>query len=140
VIHVLSAVVVSCLRRTLGAFVVLGALLVSVAAVSVPAAVAAVRCWKTLLNDWYDGRIDHVYPIPCYEEATRRLPPAMTVYSSAGDDIRRALQLAIAYKKNPKTAPPPTITMRGSVASSGSSNGGGSGGCRARGTPARCRA
>ena len=65
-------------------------------------------CWQVLLNDWYDGRIDHVYPIPCYREAINHLPTDVAVYSSARDDISRALQLAIARQKNPN-APAPTI-------------------------------
>ena len=73
---------------------------------------AAPPCWKTLLNDWYDGRIDNVYPIPCYQDAIRHLPTDIKVYSSAAEDIQRALQLAIAHAKNPK-APLPTITSSG---------------------------
>src|SRR5438067_7649743 len=73
---------------------------------------AAPPCWKTLLNDWYDGRIDNVYPIPCYQDAIRHLPTDVKVYSSAAEDIQRALQLAIAHAKNPK-APLPTITSSG---------------------------
>jgi hypothetical protein len=53
-------------------------------------------CWKTLLVDSYDGRIDHVYPIPCYHQAIAHLPPVLQLYSSERDDILRALQRAIA--------------------------------------------
>lgn len=69
-------------------------------------------CWKTLLNEWYSGRIVHVYPIPCYRSAIQHLPADISEYSSARDDINRALQLAIAHQKNPK-APKPTITTAG---------------------------
>jgi hypothetical protein len=58
-------------------------------------AAAAVPCWKSLLNDWYDGRIDNTYPIYCYTEALRQLKPDVLIYSSAHDDIERALQSAI---------------------------------------------
>jgi hypothetical protein len=54
-------------------------------------AAAAGPCWKTLLNDWYDGRIDHTYPISCYDAALKHLPPDVQQYSSARDDIERAL-------------------------------------------------
>jgi hypothetical protein len=89
-----------------------GVLLLPLSAPAAPLAAAATPCWKTLLNDWYDGRIDNVYPIPCYQAAINHLPQDIQVYSSARDDINRALQLAIAHKANPK-APLPTITTSG---------------------------
>ena len=49
-------------KRIARAFVVCCAALAVFAA---PAAAAPPPCWKTLLNDWYDGSIDYVYPIPC---------------------------------------------------------------------------
>jgi hypothetical protein len=52
-------------------------------------------CWKQLINDWYDGRIDKTYPIHCYQEAISRIPSDAQDYSSAPDDIRRALLAAI---------------------------------------------
>jgi hypothetical protein len=57
---------------------------------------AATPCWKTLLNDWYDGRIDQTYPRRCYQEALHHLPADVQTYSSAHDDILRALQSATA--------------------------------------------
>jgi len=60
---------------------------------------AATPCWKLLLNDWYDGTISNVYPIPCYHQAIAHLPTDIKVYSSAADDINRALQAAIATQK-----------------------------------------
>ncbi len=56
-------------------------------------------CWKALLNDWYDGRIDNTYPVHCYREALRHLPSDVQTYSSAHDDILRALQSAIAKQR-----------------------------------------
>ena len=32
-------------------------------------AAAKEPCWQTLIDDWYDGRIDNVYPVACYREA-----------------------------------------------------------------------
>lgn len=61
-----------------------------VAAVAHPAA-AATPCWKVLLNDWYDGRIDHTYPVACYDAALHHLPTDVQEYSSAHEDIERAL-------------------------------------------------
>jgi hypothetical protein len=63
------------------------------------AASAATPCWKVLLNDWYDGRIDGTYPRHCYSDALKHLPADVSTYSSAHDDILRALQSAIAKQK-----------------------------------------
>ena len=59
-------------------------------------AAASEPCWKTLIDDWYDGRIDNVYPVPCYRAALEHMPEDVAQYSSLGDDINRALQAAIA--------------------------------------------
>ena len=67
-------------------------------AVAGPAA-ASTPCWKTLINDWYDGRIDGTYAIPCYRQAINHLPSDVESYSSAADDINRALQERISGKK-----------------------------------------
>jgi hypothetical protein len=103
-------------RRTLGflvpslklfarAAVVVAALFAAVVHAS-PAA-AATPCWKLLLNDWYDGRIDHTYAVHCYQDALHHLPADVQTYSSAHDDILRALQSAIAKeKKAGKTVQP----------------------------------
>ncbi len=90
------------------------AVLAIVAAVARPApATAATPCWKALLNDWYDGRIDNTYPLHCYSEALTHLPADVQTYSSAHDDILRALQNAKAElrrngtKVTPNTPVPP---------------------------------
>jgi len=57
---------------------------------------ASTPCWETLINDWYDGRIDSVYPVSCYRDALENLPEDVAVYSSLEDDINRALAAAIA--------------------------------------------
>src|SRR5262249_22631084 len=59
-------------------------------------AAAAAPCWKALLNDWYDGRIDRIYARYCYQAALKHLPADIDAYSSARDDILRALQSAHA--------------------------------------------
>lgn len=88
------------LNRLLPALV---AVCASAAVFSAPAP-AATPCWKLLLNDWYDGTINNVYPIPCYHQAIAHLPTDVQVYSSARDDITRALQQAIrAQHKTHKT-------------------------------------
>jgi hypothetical protein len=80
--------------------------LAGVAASSAPPAVSATPCWVRLLNDWYDGRIDNVYPIPCYRAAIAHLPTDIQAYTNARDDIDRALAAAIAHKKNPNAPLP----------------------------------
>jgi hypothetical protein len=75
-------------------------------------------CWKTLINDWYDGRIDGVYPIHCYREALAHLPADVEVYSSARQDIKEALQKRITQGSGGGTA-----TTQGSGGSSGSGAG-----------------
>ena len=78
--------------------------------------VPATPCWKTLLNDWYDGRIDNTYPLHCYTQALTHLPPDVKIYSSAHDDIERALASAKAKlrksgtKITSNTQIPPTKT------------------------------
>jgi hypothetical protein len=68
-------------------------------AVAGPAA-ASTPCWKTLINDWYDGRIDRVYPVACYRQALEHMPEDIAQYSSLRDDINRALAAAIAAGGN----------------------------------------
>jgi hypothetical protein len=84
---------------------------------------AATPCWKLLLNDWYDGTISNIYPIPCYHQAIKHLPTDIKVYSSAADDINRALQQAIQRQKTtskPVTTiePEPTTTKQETNSSS----------------------
>ncbi len=83
------------MRRTLRTTLLV---LMAVAGAVVLAAPAAAKdpCWKTLIDDWYDGRIDNVYPVPCYRAALEHMPEDVAQYSSLGDDINRALQAAIA--------------------------------------------
>jgi hypothetical protein len=60
-------------------------------------------CWKTLINDWYDGRIDGTYAIHCYRDALKHLPTDVETYSSARDDIRQALQERLTQGRNGTT-------------------------------------
>jgi len=92
------------------------------------AASSATPCWKVLLNDWYDGRIDGTYPRHCYNDALKHLPADVSTYSSAHDDILRALQSAIAkQKKAGQTvgANTPIVPPKPPKGGGGSSNGGG---------------
>ena len=82
------------------------------------AASAGAPCWKVLLNDWYDGRIDGSYPRHCYNDALKHLPADVSTYSSAREDIERALQSAIAkqeklgHKVGPNTPIVPPASPR----------------------------
>jgi hypothetical protein len=102
----------------------------------VPTAAAATPCWKTLLNDWYDGRIDHTYPIACYHAAIAHLPTDVQTYSSAKDDIARALQAALEADRKHHVTPsedtlvPAQTTTTAIGGPSGGSSGGGSGSSR----------
>lgn len=62
-----------------------------------PSSSAAARptCPETLLQDWSDGRIDGAYAVDCYRAALRDLPEDLRAYSSAADDINRALRARI---------------------------------------------
>jgi hypothetical protein len=60
-----------------------------------PAAAKTKPCWQRLVDDWWDGRIDNVYPIKCYRAAIRNLPEDAKGYSDAPEDIRRALLAAL---------------------------------------------
>jgi hypothetical protein len=87
--------------------------------VAAPAS-AATPCWRALINDWYDGRIDLTYPLSCYTAAIQHLPQDVDTYSSAKDDIQRAL---LAQIRNGRGEPP---TYTGEESGSNSSSGGGS--------------
>ena len=73
-------------------------------ALGVRSAPAATPCWKTLINDWYDGRIDNIYPQHCYKDAIKHLPADVEIYSNARSDIERALLAAKLGKKAPPNA------------------------------------
>jgi hypothetical protein len=87
--------------------------LAAASAIARPApAAAAGPCWKVLLADWYDGRIDNTYPLHCYTDALKHLPPDVQTYSSAHDDIVRALQSARAkLRQTGKTNITPTTIL-----------------------------
>jgi hypothetical protein len=67
-------------------------------AAAAPSGASAVTpCRNKVFNDWYrDGKIASTYPIGCYKDALRHIPSDAKIYSSLADDIRSALQAAIA--------------------------------------------
>ena len=64
---------------------------------------AASSCGRAVIDDWYDnGRVDGTYALHCYDDAINTLPRDVRDYSSAKDDIQRALQA----RKRGEPAPP----------------------------------
>jgi hypothetical protein len=125
-------IVTPVLKASLLAFIAAAALVGT--AVHPAPAQASTPCWKALLNDWYDGRIDNTYPVHCYREALKHLPSDVQTYSSAHDDILRALQSAIAKQRkahknvsNNTLLPPQTGGGSGGSNGSGAGSGGGPG-------------
>ena len=58
-----------------------------------------------MIDDWYDdGRVDGTYALHCYDDAIEILPRDVRDYSSAKEDIQRALTNA----KRGEPAPPST--------------------------------
>ncbi len=67
-----------------------------------PAAAASKSCGDDVVSDWYgDGRVDKVFPLPCYQQAIRSLPVDVLDYSNAKQDILRALAFARKGKNDP---------------------------------------
>jgi hypothetical protein len=67
-----------------------------IAAVAVAAFVAApvagaASCGTAVLRDWADGKLSRTYPVDCYQAALAAMPEDMRSYTTAPDDIRRAL-------------------------------------------------
>ena len=57
------------------------------------AAAAGTSCAQRVLRVWTDnGRVDGMYPSKCYLDAIGSLPEDVRTYSSAVDDISRAMQ------------------------------------------------
>lgn len=96
-------------RRATRALVVLAALLLSLVAAG-PSLASA--CGDKVINDWWDGRIDGTYPLPCYDDAIEQLPRDMRDYSSAPDDIKRAMQAAMRGEQAPPNKEPVRTTER----------------------------
>jgi hypothetical protein len=73
-------------------------LVVLIAAVAVPgtAGASGTPCRNKVFNDWYrDGKIASTYPLGCYRDALKHIPPDAAIYSSLSDDVNAALRAAI---------------------------------------------
>jgi hypothetical protein len=84
-------------RRLVGhASVALVLLWVGLVLAAAPAASGAPSpCWRAVIDDWARGGIDGEHPLHCYREALHRLPNDIRTYTTAEDDIERALLDAI---------------------------------------------
>ena len=71
--------------------IVVAALSVAVANSPGTAHGASDACWHAVLRDWASGGIDQAHSANCYRSAIRNLPADIRTYSTAEDDIRRAL-------------------------------------------------
>ena len=93
--------------RRLPALAVTVAVLLAALTLGVAPASAKTPCWKQLLNDEFDGRIDKTYPVYCYHQALSRLHEDAKTYGSALQDINRALQSAILGYRGTHNGRPP---------------------------------
>jgi hypothetical protein len=60
-------------------------------------------CWKKLIDDWYDGRIDNTYSASCYRAALKNAPEDIRRYSDLQVEITRALASSnLARKRHGK--------------------------------------
>jgi hypothetical protein len=124
----LTAVAANDRVRTAFRALLLVAALVGVLAVAAPAG-AAKSCGRAVIDDWYeDGRVDGTYALHCYDDAIENLPRDVRDYSSAKEDIQRALQ---ARKRGEDAPPASTDPTPGGSAGAG----GGSGASGGSGTP-----
>jgi hypothetical protein len=61
---------------------------------------AKTPCAQAVINDWFDdGIFEHTYAPSCYTQAIKQLPRDAHIYSSAPDDIRRAMLAALSKGK-----------------------------------------
>ena len=81
-------------RTRAGCGALLAILVIAVAGLACSSASAA-SCGESVVTDWSDGRIDGIYPLHCYQSALDDLPEDVRAYSSAADDISRALEQRI---------------------------------------------
>src|SRR5262249_15604121 len=61
-------------------------------------------CGKAVLKAWDEGRLDSSFAPACYREALQELPEDIRIYSSAQDDINRALIASVARHSTARRA------------------------------------
>jgi hypothetical protein len=96
------------LHRRAGLLALALVALLSLLALAGPAA-AAQSCGRKVIDDWYDdGRVDGTYPLHCYDDAIEALPRDVRDYSSAKEDIQRAMTAALRDEPAPPATSDPT--------------------------------
>jgi hypothetical protein len=99
------------------------ALALAVALAVAGPAVAAASCGKKVIDDWYDnGRVDGTYDLHCYDDAIDALPRDVRDYSSAKEDIERALQNRMQGRPAPPSSNDPSPENTGSNEPGGGSD------------------
>jgi len=99
------------MRKSVPPLILALAALLATLAFGVSPAAAKAPCWKQLLNDEYDGRIDNTYPVHCYHDALNHLQPDVKTYGDAYRTISRALESALlGYKSDHNGRPPSANT------------------------------
>ena len=89
------------------------AVVLAIAALTLAAPAAAETCGKKVIDDWAaDFRVDGTYALHCYDDAIEALPRDVRDYSSAKEDIERAMQAVMRQGDPPGTTTPdePTFT------------------------------
>jgi hypothetical protein len=119
-------------------------LILLVLAVTIGAALGAAQpaqarslssCSKALIHDWYvDGRVDKTYPVHCYREALKNIPPDQLIYGTLRDDLTRALQSAIRQHGGHVNGNTPVPPLGGGGGNGGGGDGNGPNGAGATGS------
>ena len=79
-------------------------------------------CADAVVGDWSDnGRVDDLYPLKCYGAAIEELPPDVRDYSSATDEINRALAHAVNTPRAERAASERSASGDAVAATTGSS-------------------
>ncbi len=61
-----------------------------------PLQASASGCAARVTGDWVDdGRVQGTYPLRCYRDAIADLPEDLRAYSTAPDDLERAMRSAV---------------------------------------------
>jgi len=77
---------------------------------------AGSACWQQVITDWTGGQLDATYAPSCYRAAIKHLPEDLRTYSSAPDDINRALLEATSHQERSiAAAHPATRALEESV-------------------------
>ena len=72
--------------------------LAAASALLVSPARAATDCGNAVIEAWDNGRLDSSFAPACYRKALQELPEDIRIYSSAQDDINRALIASLARR------------------------------------------